>query len=318
MPKSASHTPRINLSVLTIVLLLTALSFNPVLQADETLVINADQQFNYAERLFQDGKYQLAIQEYERFIHFFASDPRQQVAHYKVGMAFYNTRRYKMAIDHLSQLTTTFELNEIIIKAYFAISNAYIFLAAPGPAITNLKNLDMLADNTDIKDEANYRIAWIYIERGEFEKAHPYFDKISQKNKTKYQLQKITEGLNQAPDIPRKNPKTAGFLSIIPGAGHLYCERYQDALISFLLNGALIFGAYEAFDQDLNAIGGLLTVIELGLYTGNIYSAVSSAHKYNQSQTNRFIERLRTNTKIQLSYDERADQQWQIALMYKF
>jgi hypothetical protein len=63
--------------------------------------------------------------------------------------------------------------------------------------------------------------------------------------------------------IKRKNPTTAGLLSIIPGAGHLYCERKRDALISFFLNGAMIYAAYEAFDHDLDVLGGIITFFEL-------------------------------------------------------
>ena len=66
------------------------------------------------------------------------------------------------------------------------------------------------------------------------------------------------------------------------GAGHLYCERKRDAFISFLLNGAMIYAAYGAFDHDLDVLGGIITFFELGFCSENIYSAVSSAHKYNR------------------------------------
>jgi len=73
-------------------------------------------------------------------------------------------------------------------------------------------------------------------------------------------------------------------LSVIPGAGYLYLERYQDALISLLVNTALIFAAYEAFDNDLYVLGGIISFVELGFYAGNIYGATTSAHKINRSQ----------------------------------
>jgi len=86
-------------------------------------------------------------------------------------------------------------------------------------------------------------------------------------------------------------------LAIIPGAGHLYCERKKDALISFLLNGAMIYAAYEAFDHDLDVIGGIITFFELGFYSGNIYSAVNSAHKYNRNEKSKFLDYLRKKYK---------------------
>lgn len=43
----------------------------------------------------------------------------------------------------------------------------------------------------------------------------------------------ISEELEKEKQIARKNPRLAGFLSILPGAGQFYCERYQDALVAF-------------------------------------------------------------------------------------
>ena len=46
----------------------------------------------------------------------------------------------------------------------------------------------------------------------------------------------------------------------------------------------MIIAAWEAFDNDNEALGSLLTLFEIGFYTGNIYSAVNAAHKYNKKQ----------------------------------
>jgi hypothetical protein len=67
------------------------------------------------------------------------------------------------------------------------------------------------------------------------------------------------------------------------------------------LNGAMIYAAYEAFDNDLYALGGIITLFELGFYSGNIYSAVSSAHKYNRNERNRFLKYLKEHARISLS-----------------
>jgi hypothetical protein len=129
------------------------------------------------------------------------------------------------------------------------------------------------------------------------------FSKISIKNKNKYRLKRLTEELNNKKFISQKNPRLAGILSVIPGAGYAYCERYQDALIAFLLNGGLIYAAYESFEDHNHALGGVIAFVEFGFYTGNIYGAVTSAHKYNRKQTSRFIEQLKNNAKINVSAD---------------
>lgn len=80
-------------------------------------------------------------------------------------------------------------------------------------------------------------------------------------------------------------------------------ERYQDAFIAFLLNGGLILAAYESFDKGHNALGGLLTFVGFGFYAGNIYGAVTGAHKFNRKENGQFIYKLRKNTRVNLSAD---------------
>jgi tetratricopeptide (TPR) repeat protein len=221
----------------------------------------------------------MAVAEYNRFIYFFPEDQRVETAMYRIGMSYYFGRHFKEAVNSFRAVIDRYVDTELSIKSYFMISDAHVNLNTFGPAIINLNNLITITQDEDIRDEAYYRIGWICIETASWEKARLYFSKISAKNKDKYQLERLNAELNKERSIPQKKPDLAGFLSIIPGAGYLYCERYQDALIAFLLNGGLILAA------------------------GNIYGAVASAHKYNRKKTGQFIEKLKNNTKISLSAD---------------
>ena len=94
----------------------------------------------------------------------------------------------------------------------------------------------------------------------------------------------------------------AGFLSILPGGGYFYCERYQDALVAFLLNGALILASWEAFDQGNPALGGVIAAVEFGFYAGNIYGGIASAHKYQRPKTHEvLLNTLKENARIGVS-----------------
>jgi hypothetical protein len=206
-------------------------------------------------------------------------------------------------VDSFNAVIDRYVDTDLSIKSYFMISEAHIKIKTFGLAIINLNNLITLTDDEDVRDEAYYRLGWIYIETASWENARLNFSKISAKNKTKYRLEQLTDELNKEKSIPKKDPSLAGFLSIIPGAGYLYCERYQDALIAFLLNGGLILAAYESFDDNNNALGGVIAFVEFGFYAGNIYGAITGAHKYNRKQTGQFIETLKNNAKINLSAD---------------
>jgi tetratricopeptide (TPR) repeat protein len=245
----------------------------------------------------------MAVAEYNRFIYFFPEDQRVETAMYRIGMSYYLGRHFKEAVNSFMAVIDRYVDTELSIKSYFMISEAHINLNTFGPAIINLNNLITITHDEDVKDEAYYRIGWICIETASWEKARLYFSRISAKNKDKYRLEQLNAELNKERSIPQKKPDLAGFLSIIPGAGYLYCERYQDALIAFLLNGGLILAAYKSFDNDNNALGGVIAFVEFGFYAGNIYGAVASAHKYNRKKTGQFIEKLKNNTKISLSAD---------------
>ena len=271
--------------------------------SNPSVMITPDKQFNYAENLFSNNDYSTAVMEYKRFIYFFPEDKRVERAMYQTGMSYYLEGDFKAAVDSFQKLADEYVDTDYAIKSYFKISEAYMKLKAFDPAIINLNNLILVAHDEDVRDEAYYRLGWIYLEMASWERGRQYFSKISVKNKDKYRLEKLAAELDTEKLISKKNPKLAGFLSVLPGAGFLYCERYQDALIAFLFNGALIYAAYESFDAENPALGGLLAFVEVGFYAGNIYGAVTSAHKYNRKKTGLFLEKLKDHVKINLSAD---------------
>ena len=299
-----------------LLILLVLCSYSPSI-ADSVLTIDADQQFDFAEHYFSNQEYLRAIGEYKRFIYFFPRDSRVEMAMYRIAESYFNSSRFKEAIKAFEAILIKYPNTEISLKSYFMISECYLRQKSFGSAILNLQNLIQITDHRDTKDEAYYRIGWIYIEMAAWEKARVYFEKVSAQNADKYRLQRLSAELNQEGTISRKNPKLAGGLAIIPGAGYFYLGRYYDGLIAFLLNAGLIYAAYESFDNGLNALGGIITFVGLGFYAGNIYGSISSAHKYNRKNTNNFIEKLKQNTKINFSTNNKMDR-IQLSFRYDF
>ena len=274
--------------------------------AGPALTIDPDKQFDFAKHYFLSGEYFRAIDEYKRFIYFFPEDNRVKTAMYKIGMSYFNSKSFNDAINSFNMLIdkysdTDFSMTDLCTKAYLMISKCHIHLNEYDSAAICLNNLITITDDMDVKDEAYYQIGWIYLEKASWEKARINFAKISPQSKNKYQLKRLSKELDRTKLIDRKSPQAAGFLSIIPGAGFLYCERYRDALIAFLLNAGLMYAAYESFDDDNYALGGVITFFEVGFYAGNFYGAITSAHKYNRTKTREFIEELRQNTTINIS-----------------
>jgi tetratricopeptide (TPR) repeat protein len=285
--------------------------------AATVLEVDADTQFDYAEHLYADERFLLAVIEYQRFIYLFAEDVRVEQAMYRIGMAYYTKNQFQEAIQSFLVLIQKFGEGELGIHSYLMIGECYVELGRTGSAITTLQNLIVVTDDPDVRDEANYRIGWIYLQMALWDTGRVYFEKISPENKAKYRMSKLSAELEEMGRISGKNPRLAGALSIIPGLGYVYCERYQDALISLLVNGGLIWAAYEAFDNDLVALGSVITFVEIGFYSGNIYGSVASAHKYNRVRDRRFFDHLQENLKINLS-TRKTGNGLELSFLYRF
>lgn len=268
--------------------------------AEPVITINADKQLQFAEHYFRAGEYFRAIGEYKRFICFFPDDHRQELAMYKIGLSYFNGKKFQEAIDAFNKLLTKFPSTNFKTKVRFKISECFVKLKDYLTAIGRLNYMADTAKNIDIADQAYYKRGWIYLETSQWEEAENSFKLISKKNWDKYRLASLSHEMSKKKDLKSKSPTASGILAIIPGAGHLYCGRYKDATTAFILNTAMIYAAYEAFDNNLDALGSIITFFELGFYSGNIYSAVNCAHKYNRNINKNFFEYLRQNSQINL------------------
>jgi tetratricopeptide (TPR) repeat protein len=283
--------------------------FPSVVLADKGILVNADGQFRYAEDCFSKEDYLSAVFEYKRFVFLFPEDGRGELARYKTGLSLYRAGKYREAIRFFRQFEEKYSDTKYTRKASFLIARAYLALDRKGDAIISLNNLTMLTEDVLTKDRAYYELGWIWLERPSYQLSFPenerhatsYFKKVSPVGQKELKIKELEDELQKYESLSQKNPTLAGSLSVVPGIGQLYCERYQDSVTAFLLNMAFGLAAYEAFDHENYALGGLISTVGFGFYAGNIYGAVSSAHKYNRNLRRNFIESLKQNIKIHIS-----------------
>ncbi len=101
----------------------------------------------------------------------------------------------------------------------------------------------------------------------------------------------------QRQNLPLKRAWLAGLLSaVLPGLGQLYAGRWIDAVVAFLVNGALIAGTILlALPPTSSVVGALvLGAFASGFYGGNIYNAVSDAQRANEAVYTHFAGELET------------------------
>jgi TolA-binding protein len=273
-------------------LLCPILSLPPFASA-QTLTIDADSQFGFAQRLFAEGNFDQAANEFNRFIYFFPDDDRKEMALFQTGLSLFKANRFQEAQKIFSQRVERGGEGEYVSRASLMIAECRFKLNDVEGAVVRLQQLIQVTKEIDVKDEAWHRLAWFMIETADWQKAKTAFHQLSQEGSEKYRSDKVLPALETSDTIEKKAPSLACLLSIVPGAGHLYCDRPQDATIAFLLNTALAASAWQAFDKNMSWLGGLISFVEIGVYSGTMYSAVSSAHKYNRQKKIDFIEQLK-------------------------
>jgi tetratricopeptide (TPR) repeat protein len=260
--------------------------------AAKPLTIDADTQFAYAQHLFYEGQYEAAAHEFDRFVYFFADEPRVAKARFQTGSCYFKLKRFSAAESALLSLLATLPPGPLANRTRFLIAECRVGEKNIAGAVRMLRYLIEHATAAADRDEAWRRLGWMLVEGARWQAARQAFGSISSEGRQRFGLAPVVSELDRARGIPQKRPALSGFLSIFPGAGHLYCDRPHDAAIAFALNAALMGASWEAFDRDLPWLGSLLAVTEASIYSGTIYSAISSAYKYNRDQKKAFIRHL--------------------------
>lgn len=284
--------------------LIILLSFSIIpAQATDLKINAADKQLSFADALFEEGDYYRAITEYKRFNFFFSDHRLIAKSTYRIGESYYMAKRWQNAIESFTSFTAKYRESSMFTDALYLKGMSEKQLKRYDNALATFQEIITLKSES-YTDKALYQSAIVLMEMGEWEKASKTLLLIPKESPLSISSNIISSGLEHIDEIPQKSPTVAGTLAaILPGAGHLYTERPGDAIVSFLLNGAFILAAVELFHHENYIAGGIVTFFEIGWYSGNIYSAISSAHKYNKKTRDDFIDHLKESGMISLAYD---------------
>ncbi len=260
----------------------------------------ADKQFGFADALFQEGDYFRAITEYKRFIFLYPGDKRVDRAALRITECYVRAKRFQEAVDSVRTFAAAFPASPLIPDAVYLKALAQKNQKKYDEALETLNAL-VQATTGEMHDRAVYQQGLVALEKADWKSARNFFSHIPPASSLSPSARDLTLSLESADHLPEKDPDVAGALAaVLPGAGHLYTDRPRDAAVAFLLNAAFIAAAVQLFHNDDTIAGGIVTFFELGWYTGNIYSAVGSAHKYNERVRTEYIQRLKENSAISL------------------
>ncbi len=249
----------------------------------DQVVIDSADQFDFACTCMEKGEYEIAVGEFERFIHFFPDDPQVPASRRLIGLCYLKNQNFDKARDIFFQITNSEQSSPEVGKALLLLGESCYLQGLYLEAEYYYDLLIERSPNLNLKNAAFYRLGWAGMQEGRWKDASESFKRV-EKNSPLYKGSlELTEQSLLGADLPLKTPAYAGALAaVMPGLGHVYVSRYRDAAVAFFLNGIFIWAAAESFQNDHHVLGGVLTLLEAGWYAGNIYSAVNCTHKYNR------------------------------------
>jgi tetratricopeptide (TPR) repeat protein len=255
----------------------------------EKIIINSEDQFDFAQTLMKKGDYNLAIGEFGRFIHFFPNDPYVKKARLLIGMCHLQARRHEDAREIFSQIIRSEQDRSLSGKAVFLTGESYYQQGVSKESEYYFRQVMEQYSDPDLKNAALYRLGWARMQANKWSDASEFFNQVEKESRLYESSRQLVEQSLKGNELPEKNPAYAGVLAaLVPGLGHAYVSRYKDATVAFVVNGLFIWAAIQSFHKDQAVLGGILTFLEVGWYSGNIYSAVNTAHKYNRKVQNDF------------------------------
>ena len=256
----------------------------------------------FADYLFEEGHYYQAVTEYGRFIYFNPGHPSVPRARLKTARCYKMGGQYDKAIGLYRELAAVYAGREEGIEAAFQAGDCFRLSEDYEEALRAFSRFIEESPSHPLADKARWNMAWTYVWLQDYGSARKELLHLNESSLYQASSRELMGALGEIPYVPRKSPFLSGMLAaLVPGAGHLYTGQKKQALFSFVTNALLIFGSYEAFSKELYTAGGFLSLFSINYYSGNIFGAITSAHKFNRRSREEHLEQLMKK------YDNQAD-----------
>jgi tetratricopeptide (TPR) repeat protein len=99
------------------------------------------------------------------------------------------------AIQTFQALIEEYQTTEYALKSYLAIGKVYVLPGNYDAALTSLNNLITFAPNQEGANEAHYQKGWVYLEMVLWGSAREGFEKISPRNRERYNIKGLSHEL---------------------------------------------------------------------------------------------------------------------------
>ena len=268
----------------------------------------ADFLWDFAGHLYQEQDFYRALSEYQRFVFLFPNDSRVSEAKLQIGRCYRRDGRPDKAFSHLIGLYQSKSAETVRHEALLEMVAIREDQNRYPEAIHWIKQFLERYPGWPEIDTIHLRLAWLQIDSGNYQEAIATLGLIQAESANYHRARSLRQALQQRPETAEKSPQTAGVLSaLLPGAGHLYAGRPDQAVSSFLLNAIFITGTVVAFKNDSPVLGGILVFFELGWYLGGIRSAAQAAREENETREKKYRRELKQDYRLSLGLEPGND-----------
>ncbi len=247
--------------------------------------VTEDDQLRLGDVFMAEGEYYRAVTEYKKFIILFPDSEKADYAEFRIGMAYLQGDEFEKAAQAFELVGSRYAGSSFAPAAAYNEGLSYVRLNETEKADAAFNKALALYPASEYARSSLIGKSLIKFDRKDI----PGCRKLLEQYLADYprddradRVKNTLTLLNQNRELTYKSPVAAGILSaIVPGSGHIYAGHYGDGITSLFLNGLFIAGTVVAVEHENYALAGVVGLIGMPFYVGNIYGAANAATKYN-------------------------------------
>ncbi len=252
-----------------------------------TQAFAGDPVLDLSDFLFETGSYEEAITEYKRFVFFNPTSERASYAHYKVGMAYRNQRRWTESMRALEQSVSTAHTARAREERELSLAATLIASGNHTRAEFTLLRLELFSQNPVRRREAAFLRGVACLHLSKWKEAREifraYFSDCTTDEFPKDVAMRVDYALEQAENLRYKSPGLARLLStFVPGSGQIYANDWRSGLNALVVNSGIVYLVFGNLAEG-NSQDALISFLLFSrYYFGNRFRAGRAAESYNK------------------------------------
>ncbi|NWF50675.1 MAG: hypothetical protein HXY49_09045 [Ignavibacteriaceae bacterium] len=244
------------------------------------------EQFQFANKLYEQGKYFDAITEFKRLQFFDEKREYEFISNFLIGKCYKEGAKLSDAIFYFSKAEIGAASSQQIFDSRIEVIKSNILRKTISRALKMIDELKADERFFRKKDTLIYWSGWAYIINGEWDKAAEQFSQVSFANS----LADLCDSI----DSESYSVLFAKYISyIIPGAGQFYTGNFLSGLLSLGWNVLWGYTTVNAFIEERIFDGfAVANFLWLRFYSGNIQNAEQFALIKNLEISNKALDYL--------------------------